>query len=112
MTSDQILPGAIVVVILILIGVGLVRVAQRRRGANEDAFGAGGVSTIAVGTRGVAKTDLVPSGVVRVVSEEWTARSASGSIIAEGTTVRVVSQDGLTLVVEPEHSGQPATGAT
>jgi membrane-bound ClpP family serine protease len=104
-TSDQILPGAIVVVILILVVVGVMRVAQRRRGANEDAFGAGGVSTVAVGTRGVAKTDLAPSGVVRVVSEEWTARSARGGIIAEGTAVRVVSQDGLTLIVEPEIAG-------
>ena len=112
MTSDQILPGAIAAVILILVVVGLVRVAQRRRGANEDAFGAGGISTVAVGTRGVARTDLAPSGVVRVVSEEWTARSASGSIIAEGTAVRVVSHDGLTLVVEPEPVGQPATGGT
>lgn len=110
MTSDQILPGAIVAVILILIVVGLVRVVQRRRGANEDAFGAGGVSTVAVGTRGVARTELAPSGVVRVVSEEWTARSAGGNVIAEGTAVRVVSHDGLTLVVESEPAGQPATG--
>lgn len=110
MTSDQILPGAIVAVILILIVVGVVRVAQRRRGANEDTFGAGGISTVAVGTRGVAKTDLAPSGVARVVSEEWTARSANGNTIASGATVRVVSQDGLTLIVEPEPAGQPARG--
>ena len=110
MTSDQILPGAILAVIVILIVVGVVRVAQRRRGPNEDAFGAGGVSTVAVGTRGVAKTDLAPSGVVRVVSEEWTAQSANGSTIAEGTAVRVVSQDGLTLTVEPEIAGRPAQG--
>jgi membrane-bound ClpP family serine protease len=109
-TSDQILPGAIVVVIVILIVVGVVRVAQRRRGPNEDAFGAGGVSTVAVGTRGVAKTALKPEGVVRVVSEEWTARSASGSTIAEGMAVRVVRQDGLTLIVEPEAAGEPAEG--
>jgi membrane protein implicated in regulation of membrane protease activity len=109
-TSDQILPGAIVVVIVILVIVGVVRAAQRRRGANEDAFGAGGVSTVGIGARGVAKTDLAPSGVVRVVSEEWTARSASGNVIAEGTAIRVVSQDGLTLVVEPETAGQPAAG--
>lgn len=112
MTSDQILPGAILAVIVILIVVGMVRVAQRRRGANEDAFGAGGVSTVEVGTRGVAKTDLAPSGVVRVVSEEWTARSADGGVVAEGTRVRVVRQDGLTLIVEPETAGQPATGGT
>ena len=110
MTSDQILPGAILTVIVILIVVGVVRVAQRRRGTNEDEFGAGGVSTVAVGSRGVAKTDLAPEGVVRVVSEEWTARSANGSTIAEGTAVRVVSQNGLTLIVEPDIAGQPAQG--
>ena len=110
MTSDQILPGAILLVIVILVVVGVVRVAQRQRGPNEDAFGAGGVSTVAVGTRGVAKTALVPEGVVRVVSEEWTARSANGSTIAEGTAVRVVRQDGLTLIVEPVPAGEPAQG--
>ena len=83
-TSDQILPSAIVAVIVILVIVGVVRAATRRRGANEDAFGAGGVPDVAVGTRGVAKTDLAPSGVVRVVSEEWTARSANDILIAEG----------------------------
>ena len=110
MTSDQILPGAIVAVIVILIVDGIVRAATRRRGANEDAFGAGGVSTVAVGTRGVATTDLAPSGVVRVVSEEWTAQAANGGTIADGTDVRVVSQDGLTLIVEPVPAGSPAEG--
>jgi len=109
-TTDEILPGAIAVVILILIVVGVVRASQRRRGASEDAFGAGGVSTIAIGTRGVARTDLAPSSVVRVVSEEWPARSTAGTAIAAGAAFRVVGQDGLTLVVEPEHAGQPATG--
>jgi membrane protein implicated in regulation of membrane protease activity len=109
-TSDQILPGAILLVIVILIVVGVVRVAQRQRGPNEDAFGAGGVSTVAVGTRGVAKTALAPEGVVRVVSEEWTAKSATGSTIAQGAAVRVVGQNGLTLIVEPDIAGQPAQG--
>ena len=76
MTFDQILPGAILAVILILVAVGIVRVAQRRRGANE----------------------------------EWTARTANGGVIAEGAAVRVVSQDGLTLIVEPEIAGRPAEG--
>ena len=110
MTSDQILPGAIVAVIVILIVVGVARAATRRRGANEDAFGAGGVSTVAVGTRGVATTDLTPSGVVRVVSEEWTAQAANGGTIADGADVRVVRQDGLTLIVEPVPAGSPAEG--
>ena len=97
-------------VIVILVIVGVVRVAQRRRGANEDAFGAGGISTVAVGTRGVAKTELAPSGVVRMVSEEWTAKSASGNVIAEGAAVRVVRHDGLTLIVEPVPAGASAEG--
>jgi membrane-bound ClpP family serine protease len=109
-TSDQILPGAILVVIVILIVVGVVRAAQRRRGPNEDAFGAGGVTTVAAGTRGVTTTELAPSGVVRVVSEEWTAKSADGRRVADGTPVRVVRQDGLTLIVEPEPAGSPAEG--
>jgi membrane-bound ClpP family serine protease len=107
-SPDQILPTAIVVVIAILVVVGVVRAAQRRRGKNEDAFGAGGVTTVAAGTRGTTKSELAPSGVVRVVSEEWTARSADGSVIADGTPVRVVRQDGLVLIVEAEPAGAPA----
>ena len=110
MTSDQIIVGAIVAVIVILVIVGVVRAASRQRGANEDAFGAGGVPDVEVGTRGVAKTDLAPSGVVRVVSEEWSARSANGTLIAEGTAVRVVRHDGLTLIVEPQPGDAPAEG--
>jgi membrane-bound ClpP family serine protease len=105
--TDQVLPAAIIVVVLILIVVGVARIVTRRRGANEDAFGAGGTSQVAVGSRGVAKTDLAPSGVVLVVGEQWTARSGSGETIASGRAVRVVSQDGLTLIVEAE----PSAGA-
>jgi membrane-bound ClpP family serine protease len=47
---------------------------------------------------------------VRVVSEEWTAKSADGRVIADGTPVRVVRQDGLTLIVEPVPAGSPAKG--
>jgi membrane protein implicated in regulation of membrane protease activity len=109
-SSDQILPTAIVVVIAILIVVGAVRAAQRRRGPNEDAFGAGGVTTVAVGTRGVATTELAPSGVVRVVSEEWSATSADGTAIPDGTAVRVIRQDGLTLIVEAVPAASAAQG--
>ena len=110
MTTDQIIPGAIAAAILILVILGVVRGVTRRRGRNEDTFGAGGVATVAAGTRGVAKTDLAPSGVVRVVGEQWTARSASGMAIPSGTTIRVVSQDGLTLIVDPQPAGPPAEG--
>jgi membrane-bound ClpP family serine protease len=105
--TDQVLPAAIIVVILILIVVGVMRIATRRRGTNEDAFGAGGTNQVAVGTRGTAKTDLAPEGVVQVVGEQWTARSRGGEAIASGRTIRVVAQDGLTLIVEAE----PSAGA-
>ena len=104
MTTDQVLPTAVVAVVLILIIVGVVRVVMRRRGANEDAFGAGGTSTVPTGSRGVAKTDLAPSGVVLVVGEQWTARSSNGATIASGQGVRVVGQDGLTLIVVADPS--------
>lgn len=106
MTTDQVLPAAIVVVIVILVIVGIARIVTRRKGANEAEFGAGGTSRVAPGARGVAKTDLGPSGVVLVVGEQWTARSRGGVAIAAGQAIRVVGQDGLTLIVEAE----PSTG--
>jgi membrane protein implicated in regulation of membrane protease activity len=81
-TTDQAVPVAIAFVVLLLIAVGVVRVAGRRRGKNEDAFGAGGTSTVPLGAHGVAKTALAPSGVVLVVGEQWTARSRGDAEIA------------------------------
>jgi membrane protein implicated in regulation of membrane protease activity len=109
-TTDQALPAAIAFVVLLLIVVGVVRVAGRRRGRNEDAFGAGGTSSVPLGARGVARTTLAPSGVVYVVGEEWTARADRDVEIASGARVRVVGQDGLTLVVVAEPAGSPAEG--
>ena len=100
MTPELVLVWAIAAVAVILILVGIVRGTTRRRGANEDAFGAGGVSHVAVGTTGVAKTSLEPEGVVLAAGEQWTATSASGTRIEAGQNVRVVGQDGLTLRVE------------
>ncbi|OGO51205.1 MAG: hypothetical protein A2Z32_13030 [Chloroflexi bacterium RBG_16_69_14] len=110
MTTDQVFPAAIVAVVLILILVGVARVVGRRRGRNEDAFGAGGTSRVPLGAHGVAKTALAPSGVVYVVGEQWTARSDGAEQIASGTRVRVVGQDGLTLIVVAESAGSPAEG--
>jgi len=96
-------------VVLILIVVGVMRAASRRRGANEDAFGAGGITKVPIGTTGVARTALAPSGVVYLLGEQWTARSRSGDAIAVGDQVRVVAHDGLTLIVDSEPAGVPAT---
>jgi membrane-bound serine protease (ClpP class) len=105
MTTDQVLPAALLAVVLILIAVGIGRVMTRRRGRNESSFGAGGTPTVPLGTVGVAKTPVAPSGVVHVVGEQWTARSGDGSEIASGQRVKVVGQDGLTLIVEADKPG-------
>jgi membrane-bound serine protease (ClpP class) len=77
-------------------------VRVRRRGlAYAGGFGAGGSSLVPAGSDGIAKTSLSPMGVVYTAGEEWTARSSSGAAIPSGADVRVVGQDGLTLIVEP-----------
>ena len=106
MTTDQVIPAAFAVVVLVLIIAGIARVVGRRRGENEDAFGAGGTSTVPLGANGVAKTLIDPSGVAYVAGEDWTARSDGDTPIAAGTRVRVVGQNGLTLIVTAE----PADG--
>jgi len=108
MTPEQVIPAALVAVVVILVVAGVVRAASRRRGANEDAFGAGGITKVPIGTTGVARTALAPSGVVYLLGEQWTARSRSGDAIAVGGEVRVVAHDGLTLIVDSEPAGVPA----
>ena len=52
-----------------------------------------------IGSVGVALTDLNPEGEVRVEGLVWRARSTSP--VKAGARVRVVSREGLTLIVEP-----------
>ena len=52
-----------------------------------------------VGSEGVAKTDLEPTGVVIVNAETWSATSQVP--IPSGTRVRVIGANGLQLDVEP-----------
>ena len=58
------------------------------------------------GCAGTALTALVPTGVVRVRGESWTARSLSGPLPA-GAEVRVVSLEGLRLLVWSEEGSVP-----
>ncbi len=62
-------------------------------------FGAGGSFTVAAGTPGEVRAPLAPVGSVYAAGEEWTARVA-GPELGRGAKVRVVAQDGLTLIVE------------
>jgi membrane-bound ClpP family serine protease len=81
---------------------------RRRSLAFAGAYGAGGTSTVPTGSDGLVKVSLTPLGVVYAAGEEWTARSGSGREIPTGEHVRVIGQEGLTLVVE----SRPSTGAT
>jgi membrane-bound ClpP family serine protease len=97
--TEQIVIAAVAAAVAVLAIVALFRVSRQRRG-RADAFGAGGTSTVPLGTSGVARTVIAASGVVYAVGEEWTARS-DGAAIAAGQEVRVVGHDGLTLIVGP-----------
>jgi membrane protein implicated in regulation of membrane protease activity len=109
---DQILPLAIIVVIVVLVIVGAVRVLGRDR-SKSGAFGAGGATLVPVGTRGTVKTALSPAGVVSAVGEDWSARTRDGSSLAVGTWVHVLGQDGLVLLVEPDTAaGDPPSSGT
>lgn len=105
--TDQTFIAAIWAVVIILAIVGVVRVVLRRR-QPASGFGAGGTSTVPIGSLGVTKTDLSPSGVVLVVGEQWSAISHDETVIASGRRVRVVGQDGLTLRVAVDPGGQQA----
>jgi membrane-bound serine protease (ClpP class) len=89
---------------VILVLVTVVR-ARRRSRAYAFAYGAGGTSQVPTGSDGVVKASLAPLGVVYAVGEEWTARSDDGVEILPGEVVRVVGQEGLTLIVEPAPPG-------
>lgn len=59
---------------------------------------------IAAGVIGVVRVGLAPVGSVYLGGEEWSARTTDGVALERGAIVRVVSVDGLTLVVEPDPS--------
>jgi membrane-bound serine protease (ClpP class) len=86
---------------MLLVLVTIVR--TRRRGlAYAGAYGAGGTTAVPAGSDGFVKQALTPLGIVYAVGEEWSARSHTGAEIPTGMRVRVVGQEGLTLIVEPE----------
>jgi membrane-bound serine protease (ClpP class) len=79
--------------------------ARRRTQLYSGAYGAGGSHIVPAGSDALVKTLLSPRGVVYAAGEEWSARSNAGTAIAPGSHVRVVGQEGLTLIVEPTPSG-------
>jgi membrane-bound serine protease (ClpP class) len=63
-------------------------------------FGAGlvGIDSI-VGQLGKVQADLAPIGTVYVGRETWSAKTEDGSQLARDANVRVIRQEGLTLIV-------------
>jgi len=92
--------AAYVAIVLVTV----VRVRRRFAGL-AGAFGAGGSSVVPAGTEALVKTPLAPVGVVYAVGEEWTARSDRGAGIEPGAHVRVIGQEGLTLIVDANSGG-------
>jgi membrane-bound serine protease (ClpP class) len=77
----------------------LIVVRWRRR---QQAAGAGATALVlADGATGSVRSMLAPTGVVYAAGEEWTARASDERPLTPGTPVRVIGQDGLTLIVEP-----------
>ncbi len=93
---------ALVVTVALLMGLFfafVVRAAFKARHMGPAA----GVEAI-VGSIGTVTKALDPLGIVLVRAEHWSARSKQGRL-AEGTKVRVVRVDKLTLEVEPASAG-------
>jgi membrane-bound serine protease (ClpP class) len=63
--------------------------------------GSGMVGTVQlIGAFGQVQADLSPIGTIYAARESWSARARDGSELARGTNVKVVGQEGLTLIVD------------
>ena len=66
-------------------------------------------TAIVTGAFGEVRNPLLPVGTVYVAGEEWSARAAGERPLQRGTPVRVIRQEGLTVVVEPADHGGSST---
>jgi membrane-bound serine protease (ClpP class) len=70
---------------------------------------------VAIGTEGVVRTPLAPTGTAYLAGETWSARTGDEQRIDRDTVVRLVGFDGLTAIVEPVPPGsslQPPPSAS
>jgi membrane-bound serine protease (ClpP class) len=99
-------PGVIVsttVTAALFLGL-IVWAAVRSRGMPSPAGVVGTSAILPAGIGGVVRKAIEPLGSVYVAGEEWSARTADGRSVERGTPVRVISTDGLTVIVEPDTS--------
>jgi membrane-bound serine protease (ClpP class) len=88
---------------VVLITIAAIR--GRREGATAGTIGAELAGILFAEVR----RPLTPFGSVYAGGEEWTARTEDNRPLQRGTAVRIVRQEGLTLVVEPaDAAGSPA----
>jgi len=81
------------------------KIEQMRGGGMLDAFNVSLTRTNAdalIGRETIAKTDIDPmdGGVIKLGGELWLSRPADNIVIKEGSRVRVVRIEGVTLTVE------------
>lgn len=55
-----------------------------------------------IGKEGMAKTDINPldGGVTKLMGELWLSRTEDGEVVKEGSVVRVIRMEGVSLIVE------------
>ena len=78
--------------------------ALRSRGMASPSGIVGSAAHLPAGSVGVVRRPLEPLGSIHAAGEEWSARSADGVPLERGAHVRVVSTEGLTLLVELDPS--------
>jgi membrane-bound serine protease (ClpP class) len=102
----EVAPGVIItttVTAALFLGL-IVWAAVRSRGMPSPAGLVGSSAALPVGIGGVVRRSIEPLGSVYVAGEEWSARTADGSTLERGTPVRVITTEGLTVIVEPDAS--------
>lgn len=82
----------------------IVWAAVRSRGMPSPTGVVGTSSGLPPGVVGVVRRAIEPLGSVYAAGEEWSARTVDGQPLQRGSAVRVVSTDGLTVMVEPDPS--------
>ncbi len=82
----------------------IVWAAIRSRGMASPSGVVGSSFALAPGIKGVVRRAIEPVGSIYAAGEEWSARTFDGRALERGTPVRVVSTDGLTVIVEPDLS--------
>lgn len=88
--------AALVVALWIVKDLALYPVLWRAYAVGDRQPGAG-----LIGMTGETESELSPAGFIRVKGEIWRAQASSSAVIPTREKVRVVNQEGMTLIVEP-----------